>query len=175
MRVFLCVELDKKAREELTRVIEEVKKSKLIITKYVEPENLHLTLKFFGEISDAEADDIKNKLETLKFRKFDAELEQVGYFSEDFIRVLWAGIKCTEAKGLVDKIEELFGKNDKETSCHITIARIKNVSDKNKFKEFIKNFKIKKIKFPVDKIYLKKSVLTESGPVYSDVFIKKFE
>jgi 2'-5' RNA ligase len=174
MRAFLCVELDKEAREELAKSIEEIKKSKLIIAKYVEPENLHLTLKFFGEISDAEADDIKNKLETLKFRKFDAELEQVGYFSEDFIRVLWAGIKCAEIKGLVDKIEELFGKNDKN-ACHITIARIKNVSDKNKFKEFIKNFKIKKVKFHVDKIILKSSVLTEKGPIYSDVFVKKLE
>ena len=175
MREFLCIELGGEARKELTRVIEEVKKSKLIIGKYVEPENLHLTLKFFGEISDAEADNIKNKLETLKFKKFDAELEQVGYFSEDFIRVLWAGIKCTEAKGLVDKIEELFGKNDKEGSCHITIARIKSIGDKNKFKEFVRKFKINKVKFLVDKIVLKKSVLTEKGPVYSDDFVKKFE
>jgi 2'-5' RNA ligase len=174
MRAFLCIELGKEANEELTRAIEELKKSKLIIGKYVESKNLHLTLKFFGEISDDDVTNIKNKLETLKFRKFDAELEQVGYFSEDFIRVLWAGIKCAEIKGLVGKIEELFGRNDKN-SGHITIARIKKISDKNKFKEFIKGLKIKKVKFHVDKISLKQSVLTEKGPIYSDVFIKKLE
>ena len=171
MRLFLCTELSKEAREELTRAIEEVKKSKLVVAKYVEPENLHLTLKFFGEISDADVTNIKNKLETLKFRKFDAELEQVGYFSEEFIRVLWAGLKCNEIKELSEKVEEMFGKNDKN-SCHITIARIKNISDKNKFKEFVRNFKIKKIKFTVDKIVLKKSELTSKEPIYSDIFVK---
>jgi 2'-5' RNA ligase len=174
MRVFLCLELSKEVREEITRIGKEIQKTKLLIGKYVEPENLHLTLRFFGEVSEDEADDIKNKLETLKFRKFDAELEQVGYFSEDFIRVLWAGLKCAEVKGLVDKIEEMFGRNDKN-SCHITIARIKNISDKNKFKEFIKGLKINKVKFHVDKIILKSSVLTEKGPVYSNVFVKKLE
>lgn len=174
MRVFLCAELSNEANEELERAIEEIKKSKLIVAKYVEPENLHLTLKFFGEISDAEADEIKTKLEALKFRKFYAELESPGYFSSDFIKILWAGLKCAEAKELAAKIEELFGKNDKN-SCHITLARIKKTSDKNKFKEFVQNFKIKKVKFLVDKIVLKKSVLTEKGPVYSDILVKKLE
>ena len=66
MRVFLCLELSKEVREEITRIGKEIQKTKLLIGKYVEPENLHLTLRFFGEISDAEADDIKNKLEALE-------------------------------------------------------------------------------------------------------------
>jgi 2'-5' RNA ligase len=175
MRAFLCIELNKEARDELARVIKEIEKTKLISAKYVEPENLHLTLKFFGELSDAEADDIKKKLEEFKFKKFDTELCDLGYFSEDFIRVLWIALKCSEIAKLVDKIEEMFGENDKETKCHVTLARIKHVADKTKFKEFLRKLKINKTKFLVDKICLKSSVLTSKGPVYSDIFVKNLD
>jgi 2'-5' RNA ligase len=175
MRTFLCIELNKEARDELAKTIKEIQKTGLISAKYVEPENLHLTLKFFGELSAAEADDIEKKLEEFKFKKFDTELEQLGYFSEDFIRVLWIGLKCSEITKLVQKIEEVFGENDKENKCHVTLARIKHVADKPEFKEFLRKLKIQKVKFSVDKIFLKSSVLTEKGPIYSDIFVKKLD
>jgi 2'-5' RNA ligase len=172
MRAFLCIELNKEARDELMRTIKEIQETGLISAKYVEPENLHLTLKFFGELSVSEADDIKKKLEKFKFRKFETELENLGYFSEDFIRVLWIGLKCSEIAKLVDKIEEMFGENDKENKCHVTLARIKHVADKIKFKEFLRKLKINKTKVLIDKICLKSSVLMSKGPVYSDIFVK---
>jgi len=172
MRLFLAVELGKDVKDELLRIRKEIEKTKLISAKYVEPENLHLTLKFFGELTRRQVDDIVEKLKEAKFEKFEAKLKNLGYFSEEFIRVLWAGLECDKIKSLSQKIENLLGKNEREFNCHITLARIKRISDKKKFKEFIKSFKVKRMVFLIDKIALKESILTEKGPIYSDVFVK---
>lgn len=175
MRVFLCIEPNEEVKSELERIIKEIQKTNLISGKYVGPENLHLTLKFFGELPEKKVDEVIKKLEDFKFKKFEASTEQIGYFSERFIRVLWVGFKCGKMAELSNEIEKLLGKNDKEFSCHLTLARMRNIKDKQKFKNFIKNLKVNKISFLVDKIILKKSVLTEKGPIYSDLYVKELE
>ena len=173
MRAFICVEISEEARNEILRVVEEIKKSGLINANYVSGENLHLTLKFFGEILDEKANEIKKKIETINIKKFEASIGKLGYFSEDFIKVLWVGLENKELKELNEKIEELFGKEKREFNGHITFARAKHISDKKKFREFFNSLKIKPVKFVVDRIILKKSELTPQGPIYSDAYPKK--
>ena len=84
-----------------------------------------------------------------------------------FIRIVWVHLAvCDELQKDVDeKLVDLFSK-EKRFMSHITIARVKNIKDKKKFVEELKNIKFDKIKFKVDKFYLKESVLRPEGPEY---------
>ena len=70
MRCFICVKVNKEAIKEIDRINKEIKKSKLINAKYTLPENLHLTLKFLGEISEGTVEEVKKKLEQIKKQLF---------------------------------------------------------------------------------------------------------
>jgi 2'-5' RNA ligase len=175
MRAFICVEISDEARNEIFNVISELKKSGLINANYVSGENLHLTLKFFGEIPDEKVEEIKKKLETIKMKRFEAELGKLGYFTEKFIRVLWIGIESKGLKELNNEIEKLFGKEEREFNGHITFARVKSIKDKKNFKEFFGKLSVKPFKFNINQVVLKKSELTPKGPIYSDAFVKELK
>ena len=167
MRVFLALELNEEAKNELMRIADLIKKEGLFEGNFVEKENLHLTLRFFGEKTDKEIEEIKEKLNLLKFDKFEVNLGEVGYFSPKFIRVLWVSLVSEKLNDLAREIEGLFGKE--RFSSHVTIARIKLVKDKKKFIDMLKSIDVKQRRFTVDKIVLKKSILTRQGPVYEDI------
>ena len=170
MRAFICVEISEEARKEILGIIKEVEKTGLVNAKYVSEKNLHLTLRFFGEISEEKVGEIKEKLETIKARRFEASLGNLGYFSEEFIKVLWAGVEGEGMKELSEEIETIFGKEERGFNGHVTFARIKSIKDKKKFLEFFSGLKVKPVKFLIDRIVLKKSVLTPTGPIYSDAY-----
>ncbi len=61
------------------------------------PENLHLTLRFVGEISERQADDLDAELETIDGAPFDVRLRGVGAFeSRGLARSLWVGVEPSE-------------------------------------------------------------------------------
>ena len=67
--------------------------------KFVEPENLHFTLKFLGEISDTKAEDltvmIENKIRN--YKPFKLSIKGTGFFpNPDYIRVIWLGVEDPE-------------------------------------------------------------------------------
>ena len=166
-RCFVSVELPVEAVEEIKRVQSEIKD--LFVGKLTNPENLHLTLKFLGELSDEQMEAVKNCLNDLDLQSFEAELGEVGVFSEQFIRIIWVkleGIKIQEA--IDESLAELFDKEQRFMS-HVTIARVKNVEDKEKLLNALNNIKINKVKFKVNKFYLKKSELSNKGPVYTTI------
>ncbi|PIY16461.1 MAG: hypothetical protein COZ15_05945 [Elusimicrobia bacterium CG_4_10_14_3_um_filter_49_12_50_7] len=77
---------------------------------------------------------------------------------------------CDELQKQIDKnLEHLFQK-EKNFVSHITIARVKNVEDKQKLTDELKRIKMNE-EFIVDKFSLKKSTLTENGPVYEDLTV----
>ena len=175
MRCFIAIDLPAEVKMELAKVQNELPAEDVKSTN-VNPELLHLTLRFFGEISDLRADKIKEILNKIKFNKFKARLDSIGIFSnEDFIRVVWVGLepaeKFKEIKTIIEgEIEKAgFEKNEKFES-HITLTRIKWLKDKQNFAEKIKKIKIRPIEFEVSDIKLKKSILSPKGPNYEDIF-----
>jgi 2'-5' RNA ligase len=173
MRAFICVELSEEAREELLKIIKEIEKSNLINAKFVEKENLHLTLKFLGEIDEGEVEGVKEKLKEIKLRKFKVKLGKAGFFSPHFVKISFIELEGKEIFELQKQVEEvlsdLFAKERREWQSHVTLARVKSVRDREKFKEFIEKRDIKEIEFEVKSFKLKKSILTGEKPVYSDL------
>jgi RNA 2',3'-cyclic 3'-phosphodiesterase len=167
MRCFIAVDLPKEFQKEIKRIQDKLPE---FIGKKTELENLHLTLKFLGEVDEITLERVKEKLKKIKFKPFESEIDVLGFFSEQFIRIIWLHLSnCEELQKQVDlALDGLFGKEERFMG-HLTVARIKMVKDKKKFLEEIKKIKISKMKFQVRNFILKKSVLSPKGPIYEDI------
>ncbi|MGB9707880.1 MAG: RNA 2',3'-cyclic phosphodiesterase [Candidatus Pacearchaeota archaeon] len=177
MRCFLAVELPEEVREELVRIQKQLPEANM---KLVESENLHLTLKFLGELSDFQVNKVKERLNNVKFEKFKTSLGSVGVFpSLGFLRVVWVSMEPSEkVKELHEQIELILEKEkfkkDKVFESHVTLARVKFIKDKEGFSKKLKEIKIKPVEFQVHGFALKKSTLTEKGPIYETIKEFKF-
>lgn len=171
-RTFIAIDLPREAINEIKRIQDLVKKKTLVTGKFTEPENLHLTLKFLGEITEEQIEEVKKRLDEIKIPLFEGRLSELGVFSPNFIKIIWVkfggGGVFELQKEVDDKLNGLF-KPEERFMSHITIARVKYVSDKKSFLEYLSSIKIKDIKFPVKNFYLMKSELTPNGPVYSEL------
>ncbi len=169
MRAFIALDLPNEVIGEIRKIQKTLKKKNIFIGKSTEPDNLHLTLKFLGEIDEDKIEIVKKRLKEIDFEGFYAETGEVGVFSKSFIKIIWVklnGKKIWELqKEIDDKLEGLFEKEERFMS-HVTIARVKHVPDKKGFLEYLKSIKPRKIKFYCDRFYLKKSELKPEGPVY---------
>lgn len=171
-RCFIALELSEEARSEIASIQKDLEKRNLFKGKLTEGENLHLTLKFLGDIDESGVEETRKRLKEIKFKGFKAYLGKAGIFSPDFIRIAWVEFLGKEVfelqKQIDERLSDLFDKEIRFMS-HITIARVKQVEDKRKLLDYLESVKIKKIEFPVFEFVLKKSELTEKGPIYTDI------
>ena len=174
MRVFVSVNLPLEIEDKIKEIQRQIKGVDLIEAKFVKKGLFHLTLKFLGEIEEYQAEKIKEKLNEIKIQEFETEINEIGVFSEKFIKIIWLHLtNCDKLqKAVDDKLEGIFPK-EKRFMSHLTIARVKKVKNKKEFLQNLKKIKIKKIKFKTDRFYLMKSELTAEGPVYE--ILEEFE
>ncbi|MBQ2636525.1 MAG: RNA 2',3'-cyclic phosphodiesterase [Methanobrevibacter sp.] len=181
VRAFLAIDLDDDLKPKINKIIKEFKQIDTRI-KYVELANLHLTLKFFGDIDTNGLELLEEKIAGVvsEMKPFDIKIKGCGAFpNNNRINVIWVGIEDDAIlKDLHDKLDKEFNKLgfdlDKKFSTHLTIGRMKSAKNKSQVKSTIEEFSDVGIgEMKVDKISLKKSTLTPSGPIYED--IKVFE
>lgn len=173
MRCFIAIEVPEEVRKELTKM-QELLKSGNIRAKFVEPENLHITLKFLGEITGAKAEKIKDLLRQIKMQPFKAKLDSLGVFTMKNPRVIWADMlpieQITGLQWHIDHILEKLGfDKEKRFEAHIALARVKEIKDMRSFLENMKKIKIKPVEFEIKGFVLKKSTLTQERPIYEDI------
>jgi 2'-5' RNA ligase len=170
-RAFICITFPDEVIKEITRIQEEVKKQKFH-GKLTEPENLHLTLKFLGEINGEKIKKVTEKLKEVKFSEFDASIGITGMFAHHKNpRIAWIKLNSKALWELQKKVDSTLSEieipKEERFMGHLTIARIKYVEDKEGFIKHIKCIKAKGIKFKVNDFKLMKSELSELGPKYS--------
>jgi len=177
MRAFIAIDLPDKIKGYLSKIQKELKINSAKI-KWVEKENLHLTVKFLGELDEAKINEVKQALSKIEFKPQTVSLSEIGVFpSENYIRVIWAGIKPSDKiVELQQKIETSLAelgikKENRKFETHITLGRVKFIKDKKELIDKIKSVDIKTEEFVLDCFKLKKSTLTEKGPVYEDLSI----
>jgi len=173
MRVFVAIEISKK---EVINSIQEFQDKIDIDAKPVESKNFHFTLQFLGEISEEITHKIIQSLHTIEFSSFSVNLKGVGVFPKlKFPRVIWIGTDENGGNRLIQlskKVEKVLKPlgffSDKPFKPHITIFRIKkrieDITTEMENQKMV-DFGIQKI----SSIKLKKSELTSSGPIYSDL------
>ena len=171
MRCFIAIDIPEEFRQELISAQDKLRKVPGLSAKFVEPENLHLTLKFLGEIYDSDAGKIKEKLSKVKFRPFKVHFGKAGVFpSEGYVRVIWISLEPSEELMKLSRIvNEAIGSKEERFESHITLVRVRNVADKEQLKKALQEIKIEKKVFEVKEIKLKKSTLSPSGPIYEDI------
>lgn len=144
--------------------------------KNVEPENIHLTLKFLGEITQQKLDEVTQVVEDISFYPFTFSVEEVGVFPN--MRrptTIWAGITegvsniVTVFEKLDVKLSRLgFKQEHRKFQPHLTIGRVRTGQNKNQLVEELLRLKDEVFgEVKVDRIMLKKSILTPKGPIYS--------
>ncbi len=143
--------------------------------KCVEPGNLHINLKFLGEVDEQRVAGINAALDALSgFGGFEVSLRGIGAFpNNNFVRVLWAGAESERLVSLAKLADaELAGlgfKRGADYKAHVTLARvrekpgewIKSVLSDNAGRDFGT--------LSASEVLLIKSVLTGKGPQYEDI------
>ena len=169
MRCFIAIDLPEEIKSKIFHKFENLQDKNLFRGKLTEKENLHLTLKFLGSLTNEEIKIIKEKLREIKFGKFSCDIGKIGIFDEHYIKIIWVEL-------LSDKLNELRNKIDEATSeipmghekftSHITVLRVKSVIDKQKLLEGIKKINFKNLNFKIKEFLLMKSELMRQGPKY---------
>jgi len=173
VRAFIAVEIqDDTILDAIAKIQSEFKIKATAVNK----KNMHFTLLFLGEVSEETVSSIKEALGTISFKRFDVEFTHVGAFPNSRSpRVIWIGVDDQSSRQLVDlasqvekKLAPLGFRPDKPFKPHLTIFRVKNRIDD--ISGTIERFKKVDLgKYTMTELKLKQSVLTPSGPVYSDL------
>ncbi len=175
-RGFIAIDIT--AAPTLLEFVKEISKTGADV-KLVEPENIHITIKFLGDTEEKYIDAIEMSIkESVKDTSpFPVTLKGTGVFPNDkYIKVLWVGITDTSrietiARSIDTSLAPLgFKKEQKGFSAHLTVGRVKTARKKDQLLSLIERFKNEEFTTQeVRSIVLKKSELTSKGPIYSTV------
>ena len=101
--------------------------------RWVAAENMHLTLRFIGEVARPDAEEIDQALSTVRADPIEITLKDAGAFgSGNRARILWAGVvrshELMELKSRIDGVLAHLGiaRDDRKFAPHITLARFRN-------------------------------------------------
>ena len=171
MRCFIGIDLPPTAIEEIQKIQRKLNPN--FIGRLTSSENLHLTLKFLGEIEDKLVDDVKKRLSSIKHPPFELNLKDIGVFSQKFIKIIWVKVSNVPLQPLIDKCLNDIFELENRFMGHITIARVKNLTDKKSFLQLINDTKVNAVSFMIKDFYLKESILTKDRPIYK--YINKYK
>ena len=179
MRTFIAIDIPEQIKEKITEIQKKLPEFK---GNFTEEDNLHLTLKFLGEIDKGKIEEIKDKLKEIKYNPFEAEIDSMGVFdnrkSGKYEQSIIAWLHVKNCDGLQKKVDEILSglfEKEKRFMSHLTIARIKNLKDKKEVIKRLYEINIPKMKFYVNTFNLKESILTSKGSIYKDIEIYKLE
>jgi RNA 2',3'-cyclic 3'-phosphodiesterase len=176
MRTFIAVNLPVEIQQAVGEYIDSIKEYMEGI-KWVEPENLHFTIKFLGEVENSDINKIKDCISNVarEYGEFSIGLSDTGFFPSDFRpKIVWIGIDGGE-DSLLDLYQDMeqcfeqygFDREAKTFSPHLTIGRVKKFKDVT-VPQNLPDFK--PVEFSVSRLAVMKSTLTPEGPIYEKIF-----
>lgn len=167
---------------ESAQVLERITHMQKILTethadlKFVEPKNIHITIRFLGNITPHMVDRVYESMKKVKFEPFEVKIQGIGAFPNTrYPRVLWAGIRegAEQLRSIFHQLEPQlrilgFAPDPKGFSPHLTIARVKSGRNKAELAKQVEeniNYDFGTVK--AECLRLKRSDLTPKGPIYS--------
>ncbi len=176
MRLFLAINLPKKIKQDLFLLSKQLSAELQgsLSLKPVEENNLHITLRFLGDISEQKKDFLVKTLRTIAFPSFDLNFDTLDFFTyQRKPRVVFVHSRSEQFTNLVLQIDQRLktlglSLDSKPQECHITLFRVKFVKDLNSSLRILKNFHDLKEPFSikVKSFELMESKLTPKGPIY---------
>jgi 2'-5' RNA ligase len=144
--------------------------------KVVQPKNIHITLRFLGNVTSGTVEQIYEGMKRVQFVPFDVKICGVGAFPDvRYPRVVWAGITegADKLRGIFSQLEPHlrslgFAPDPKGFSPHLTIARVRSARNKAELAKFINEnvvYEFGAVRAAC--LRLKRSDLTPKGPIYT--------
>lgn len=176
IRSFIAFDLESEAVQKKLGAVQNLLAQTGADLKLVEPQNIHITVRFLGDITPATAEKIFKEMQKIQFTPFNVQIKGLGAFPNlRYPRVVWAGITegADQLKTVFNQLEPHlrslgFTPDQKGFSPHLTIARVKTGRNKTQLADFVAknaNYDFGAIK--AECLRLKKSDLTPRGPIYS--------
>lgn len=176
MRTFIAAEIPNDVKQVIGNYIDSIQGSFKDV-KWVSPENLHLTIKFLGEVKESNLKSLNDCVAEVSsdFSPFIMGLSNIGFFpSHNNLRVIWIGADGG-ADNLLDIFQELencleklgFDREARTFSSHLTIGRVKRYK-RIRRPEDLPEFNT--VNFDVKSLSVIKSTLTPQGPIYEKLF-----
>lgn len=104
-RCFVAIDIPENIKKDILKIQDSLPEFK---GKLTESENLHLTLKFLGEISEDKIEKVKRRLREINFQNFKTDIGSIGVFSEKFVKIIWLYLTNCE------RLQKKRWKNQKE-------------------------------------------------------------
>ncbi|MFH1835269.1 MAG: RNA 2',3'-cyclic phosphodiesterase [Methanobacteriota archaeon] len=144
--------------------------------KPVEQENIHLTLKFIGEVGEEKLKQTITKLSHIENEQgFNITVSGLGAFPKpSHPKIIWAGTSegstdINNLHGLIDEnLKPLGFKPEKRFHPHYTISRVKFMDNKSRLADILSEHENTEFgTYTCEKIQLIESKLTSKGPIYT--------
>jgi 2'-5' RNA ligase len=173
----LAIEISRTIQEKIEEIQEELKSSRADV-RWVSPEKIHLTLKFFGNIDESKIDPIVKSIEgPIRITSpFSVKVQRVGAFPHfKNPRVIWMGlVDGKEALGSFQKqldkeLEKIgFEPEARAFRPHLTLGRVKSSKGRDELTARIERYREEEFgDLQVEKVILFKSDLKPAGPIYT--------
>ena len=183
LRAFIAVEIPAELREAVSTKTAELRNGIGSLVRWVSPENMHLTLKFLGDVSPSNIDMLSQliRAEADVFNCFDLHLGGLGSFpSLKRPRVIYIGIKAPPAlealqRGIESASRRIgYESEERGFSPHLTIGRVRQnviATEQQAIRRALEETKIDSLGTArVDLVHLYKSDLKPTGSVYTRLY-----
>jgi 2'-5' RNA ligase len=126
VRLFTAIEIPEAQRVRLGLL-----RAPLGGAKWVDPENMHITLRFAGDIDETVADDFADALGEIEIDPFRTAIAGVGAFGGRGTRVLWAGVEAGPELDMLYRANERAARiaglepSPRGFKPHVTLARMR--------------------------------------------------
>ena len=180
MRCFIAIDIDETIRKGLGNLQDELRRKVDIRkgdVKWVRPEITHLTLKFLGEIKDEQVVEVCNIAGSVagRHKRFDLDIESVGFFGGRSARVLWIGTGrgSDRLSRLQEDLEQQLDtagwpREARKFSAHLTLCRIRNAKAGAKLAQVSAQYGDYELgTLRADSVTVYQSELTPQGPIYA--------
>jgi len=179
IRAFICIELDREIAIKIRDYQYYIKTFGRGV-RWVKPEGIHLTLKFLGDVEEANIASIAERLKAIAqdFAPFKIKLAGSGAFPNfKRPRIYWIGVE--ESTGALEKLHDLidselekegFERERRKFSPHLTLGRIKFIQEVEKISTELQRTNFEDEEFLSREIVIMKSELQPGGAVYAPLF-----
>ncbi len=184
MRLFIAIPVDDQIKRRMLHVRDRIDVSDARV-RWCSAEQLHLTLKFIGEVEDSLVKPICDAVQRVadKTPLFEVDIGETGCFPPTgSVRVIWiggtdsAGTLCQAAQEVVDELVPLGIEKEKRTfSEHFTIGRVKFDHSRGRLRESVRAVGFDACRQAVRELVVYQSTLCQSGAQYAPVLRAKLQ
>jgi 2'-5' RNA ligase len=184
LRAFIAIEIPSSIQSAIEQATDGLRKAvDSSLVRWVPPANMHLTLKFLGDVSETNLQFIKHMLmqECAQHPAFDLQIGKLGFFpNSKRPRVIWIGLKAPTALAMLQNAIETaaerlgYTKEERDFSPHLTIGRVRpnlTAAEMGRVSAALEAAHVGMLgTVSIDSVHLYQSELRPTGSVYTRLF-----